>query len=132
MRKLETVEDLLEALKEANGWSSDYRLAKELGVPQQTVSNWRIGSRIPGETHALVMAKALKVSPALVLTIAAAAKAAQAGDKESEWAWSTVAKHIARVGLPSLAALAVITGTFAPPAQAEAPSLHIMTNYKYP
>jgi transcriptional regulator with XRE-family HTH domain len=102
MRDLHTVEDLLEALKEENDWPSDYAIGKELGINQTTISAWRTGRAAPRENHALLIAEALKISPVLVLAIVAAERSS---DKKSRDDWTRVARHLAKVGLPAIAAL---------------------------
>jgi len=50
---MSTIQALLDRAKERTG--SDYKTAKQLGVPFQTVSNWRHGRLNPQpEDHALV------------------------------------------------------------------------------
>lgn len=66
MRRLETTVDLLDALQERYGWTSDNQVALGLGIPQPTVSNWRRGRTFPTEVHALVLAAALEI-PALMV-----------------------------------------------------------------
>jgi hypothetical protein len=113
MRKLETVCDLLDALKEQNG--SDNRTAKELGIKQSTLSSWRVGRAMPREVHALLIAEALDVSPMLVMAIAVADKVR---DKKVREAWAKLVKQLARAGLPALAAFLVSTAAYMPPAKA--------------
>jgi plasmid maintenance system antidote protein VapI len=94
MRKLETVDDILDAVKERNGWPTDYRMAKELGVPQSSVSNWRIGRRNLGDVHALKIADALEISPLQVIAIAAASRCK---DAESRKRWREWGREVARM-----------------------------------
>jgi hypothetical protein len=72
MRKLETTTDLLDALQERYGWTSDRQIALGLKIPTQTVSSWRVGRTYPTEVHAITLARALEIPPAMVLVIAAA------------------------------------------------------------
>lgn len=117
MRKLLTVVDMLEAIRERHELDSDGQLARLLKVKQQVVSSWRTGIRSPGDDHALKIAEALDISPLLVIAIAAGERAR---GTESEPVWRKVAEQAARGVLPTLAALALITGTFAPTPRAEA------------
>lgn len=110
MRKLESVTDLLEALKEERGWTSDYRIAKELGIPQTTLSNWRCGNRAPGEAHALAIGEALKISPLMVLAISAVERSE---DKAARKAWSAVVAQLERMGMPGLTAFAIGSAAYA-------------------
>lgn len=116
MREFKTVNDLLDALQEELGLPSDTAVAKQLKVGQTTYSAWRSGRAAPRENHALVIAKALQISPVLVLAIAAAERSASA---ESRKDWRLVVEHLARTALPTLAALAVLSGSYTPPAQAQ-------------
>ncbi len=110
MRKLETVVDLLEAIREERGWSSDNQLAKGLSVPQQTVSNWRAGTRTPGGDHALKIAEALDISPLLVIAIA---EAERAKNVRSQRLWRAIAEQVARGTVTTFGALAVLSATYA-------------------
>lgn len=108
MRKLESVNDLLDAMRERNGWPSDYRIGKELGVPQPTISSWRTGVRTPDEKHAVVMARALDISPARVLAIVASQRSSDRGMRKL---WLFVADQIEQAGLKTF--VIATTGTLA-------------------
>jgi transcriptional regulator with XRE-family HTH domain len=109
MRKLETVVDLLEAMREERGWASDNQIARGLRVGQQTVSSWRTGVRTPGDDHALKIAEALDISPALVMAIAAMERSTS---KESRKIWRILAEQLARGVVPTVAALAVLAASY--------------------
>jgi transcriptional regulator with XRE-family HTH domain len=125
MRKLETVADLLDALREEREWPSDYRIGKELGIKHTTVSAWRTGRAVPREKHALIIASALRISPTLVMAISIAQ---QSKDKSVRDAWAKVVKQIARAGLPALAAFLISTKAYMPPKKVDDVSLHILSN----
>jgi hypothetical protein len=115
MRKLETVVDLLEAMKELRGWESDSQLARELRVPQSTLAHWRVGTRTPGDEHSLKIAEVLDVSPLLVIAIAAAERAKTTHSKRL---WQKMAEQVARGVVPAFAALAVMAASYTPTAEA--------------
>jgi transcriptional regulator with XRE-family HTH domain len=80
--------------------TSDYQLAKFLGVRQQTVSNYRNRKSGLDETMALKIADALGVDPAHVLTCVAAERAKDAAVKK---AWQRAAAATAAAVLIALA-----------------------------
>ena len=56
---METVKTLLDAVKHANGITSDYGLAKLLELPKQRVSAYYSGKEVPNEFICLQIARAL-------------------------------------------------------------------------
>lgn len=72
--KLETVQQLLDALIVVRKWGSDYRIAKELNVHQTAVSGWRTGKAFPNDERCLAIAEALRLEPIAVLAIVHAAR----------------------------------------------------------
>lgn len=125
MPTLETTVDILEALQERYGWTSDRQIAEGLGIPQPTVSNWRRGRAFPTEVHALVLARALEIPPAMVLVISAADRTP---DKKAREVWQGIVRQIARTGTGALAALLFGTGTYSPPAEAAQSGMYIRSN----
>lgn len=125
MQRLETTTDILDALQERYGWKSDNQIAHGLGIPQTTVSGWRRGRMYPTEVHALTIAQALEIPPAMVLVIAAADRTS---DKEAREQWQKIVRQIARTGVGAIAALLVGTGSYTPPAKADDASVGIMSN----
>lgn len=112
-RRLETTTDLLDALMERYGWTSDRQIAEGLEIPQPTISNWRRGRAYPTELHAIVIAKALGMQPLHVLAIAAADRSPDEKTRK-EWlrqialavaigffGWSAATAHISPVGTRS-------------------------------
>ena len=57
----------IDKVKTARGWESDYRVAKELSFPRQTISNYRNRDVTMDEDAALKIAQALGVDPAAVI-----------------------------------------------------------------
>lgn len=84
MQKLETTTDLLDALQERYGWTSDNQVAAGLAIPQATISCWRRGRNYPTEVHAIKIANALGMEPLHVLAIAAADRSPDAKTRK-EW-----------------------------------------------
>jgi transcriptional regulator with XRE-family HTH domain len=95
MRRLETTVDLLDALMERYGWTSDRQIAAGLKIPQQTISSWRIGRTYPTEVHALTIGKALEIPALMVLAIAAAERTKS--DKVAHSEWAKMVKQMAPV-----------------------------------
>lgn len=114
MRRLETTTDLLDALQEKHGWT-DNQISVRLKIPSATVSGWRTGRMYPTEVHALKIAAALEIPALMVLAIAAADRSP---DPEAASTWSKIARQIARGGVAALAAFAVTTVSYSPPASA--------------
>ena len=59
--------EFIDLLKARRGWTSDYRVAKELGWKQQTLSNYRSGRTSMSGPHALRVAQELEMPEAYVL-----------------------------------------------------------------
>ena len=77
--------DLLEAVKVRRGITSDYALAKALGITQAAVSNYRAGSSKLSDDVALTVAEILGMHP---LTVIAAANAERAKTPEQKARWT--------------------------------------------
>jgi transcriptional regulator with XRE-family HTH domain len=116
MRRLETTVDLLDALLERYGWTSDNQIANGLGIPQTSVSNWRRGRTFPTEVHALTIGKALEIPPLMVLAIAAADRTR--ADKEAHGQWAKMVKQMT----PAIATLMMALGTHGSNAEAATPT----------
>lgn len=116
MRRLETTTDLLDALQERYGWTSDRQISAGLDIPSATVSGWRSGRMYPTEVHALTLAEALEIPPAMVLVIAAADRTP---DRKARERWQEILRQVARTGVGALAAVLVGSATYSPPAEAE-------------
>jgi predicted transcriptional regulator len=88
-----TTTDLMDEVKEANGISSDYRLAKLLDVQTTTISNYRKGRSQASDEIALKMTEMIKRAPAPVLAQIAAERASS---PEVAKVWRDAAKVLAR------------------------------------
>lgn len=86
---MKTTIEFLDAVKVKLGIASDYALAKQLGFPLSTVSNYRTGRRALDDDAALVIATALECHP---LQVIAAANAERAKTDEQRQRWSSVAE----------------------------------------
>jgi len=67
--------ELLEAVKAKRGITSDYALAKVLGVTQQAVSSYRSGNSIINDDVCLSVASILDLQPIFVIAQANAERA---------------------------------------------------------
>jgi len=76
--------DLLEAVKVRRGISSDYALAKALGVSQPTVASYRAGNSRISDDVALTVAEILGMHP---MSVIAAANAERAKTPEQRARW---------------------------------------------
>lgn len=113
MQRLETTTDLLDALQERYGWTSDNQVAKGLGIPQGTIANYRTGRTTPTEVHAITIAKALDMEPLHVLAIAAADRSP---DEKTRKEWLA---QIARVFVAVAIGMGAASTGYSPPAQAQ-------------
>ncbi len=84
--KLNTIE-YLDAVKVKRGISSDYALAKALGITQSTISGYRAGRSRIDDDVALSIAEILSIHP---LQVIAAANAERAKTPEQRARWSGV------------------------------------------
>lgn len=64
---MRTTIDFLNAIKAAHGLTSDYQLAKFLGLTQSSISLSMSGRTYLGDETAIKVAEALKIDPAIVM-----------------------------------------------------------------
>ena len=57
----------IDKVKAARGWTSDYKVAKELGFTPNTISNYRANGTLMDEAIAIKVAGALGAKPEAVL-----------------------------------------------------------------
>lgn len=57
----------IDKVKVARGWESDYRVAKELGISRNTISNYRTKTPTLDEDTAEKLAAALGIDPAGII-----------------------------------------------------------------
>jgi DNA-binding transcriptional regulator YiaG len=111
-------EQLLDAAKKAQGIPSNYRLARVLGVSDNTMAKWSQGRNAPGEPHAMRLAEMAGMDAGVVV---AELHAERAADPETRDLWRGIAARLRQVGLASI--LGVICSFGAPP-EARAYAVH--------
>lgn len=97
---MRTTLEFLDAVRAKHGLTSDYQLAKFLGVRQSTISNYRNRNGGLDERMALKVAAALDLDAAHVLACVAAERTP---DAEVKKAWQRAAAATAAVILSALA-----------------------------
>lgn len=102
-----TTVEFLDALKARRGWTSDYRLAKELGWRQTTVSNYRVGRSAMASEHAMRVAEELGLSHAYVV---ACMQAERENNGDVAKVWKAIADHFRSAAAIILIALAALSG----------------------
>ena len=97
---------LLDAIKKRHKLTSDYQLAKILGVTTQRISHYRAGRRRAfSEETALRVAELLQVAPGYVLAIGAGERAKEESVRK---AWEKAAKTLAGTAVALLVGCTVI------------------------
>lgn len=127
------VHTLLTAAKQAKGIPSNYRLARVMGVSDNTLNNWQSGRAMPGEVQAVRLAEMAGIDPGVVLAELAAERAK---DEGSRAAWRSIAERLKGGAVAAGVALLVGFGG-GPDAGAAVPSpegatgasLYIMSTY---
>lgn len=111
---MKSTRELLLECRAKNGWTSDYRLAKELGIPRQRISDYMSEERKP-DTYALVrIAECLKINP---LELVAEFESENAKREEEREYWKGFIGRAKQRVLPLLLVLlCTLFGAIAPPA----------------
>lgn len=117
---MRTAAQYLDAIKEAKGIDTDYRLGKITGFSKQTLSRWRTGTGHFDEESALRVAELLEIDPAQVLIDAAASRM---HSPKALRAWESV---LSRIGAAAVVASVGVSALLASPA-ADAARLFIMS-----
>lgn len=99
---MQTTIEFLDACKAAQGLTSDYKLAKFLGVTQQSVNNYRQGKSFLCDETAIKVADCLGIYPALVLANIHAERAK--GEVEKR-AWQDLVKRLGGTAAAMLLAI---------------------------
>lgn len=94
--------DLLDLVKDKNHLDTDYQLAAHMGIPLQTIRNYRLGKTIPNATACLQLSEELKEDP---LRVMAKFKILAAKNDRERGVWARYAGRvllvaIALAGLP--------------------------------
>lgn len=87
---MHTTNDLLDAVKQKYGISSDYKLRTFLGVSQNTLPNYRHGRSRPDDDMALKLADLLELDPLYVI---ACVNAERAQEGRLQRMWEALAKR---------------------------------------
>lgn len=98
--------EFIDLLKARRGWTSDYRVAKELGWKQQTLSNYRSGRTSMSGPHALKIAHELEMPAAYVLACVEAEREPAA---EVAKVWRAIAESLS--GIAGRAAAVILVGS---------------------
>lgn len=104
-----TTFELLDALRARRGLTTDYQLAKYLGVPTATVSQWRTGKHSIGPELALRFADELEISREFVL---ACLEAERHAAPELRSAWAAIAARLR--GAAVIVAVVLLGGAAVP------------------
>lgn len=112
---MNTTIGFIDAVKASQGGISDYRLAKILGITQQTVSKYRTGKDFLGDVTAIKVAALLEIEPAYVLACVHQERSKSDAERA---AWSSIIERFG--GLAASVALGVALGGAPAPAQATA------------
>lgn len=102
---MKTALSYVDDLKQAKGWPSDYRTAKELAITHSTMSSYRAGRSIPDDDVCWKVAEGLGISPEAVIAAANAERAQRAQNDEAvgrwlaRWERATAAVLVAGIGL---------------------------------
>lgn len=102
--------DLLRQAKQRQGIPSNYRLARVLGVTDQTLTNWNTGKKAPADNYAVRLAEMAGIEPGIVLAELAAERAQ---DDEVRQAWRGLAERLKAAGLAAF--VAAFVGVGGPP-----------------
>lgn len=101
---MQTCRDHLRAVKVRLGLTSDYQLAKALGLSKQAVSKLQAGSSTFDDSTALKVATILQVDPAIVI---AASHGERARSPEQRAIWERIAGKVAAGVLVAIAAATI-------------------------
>ncbi len=124
---MKTTVQFLDAVRDRYGLTSDYQLAKLLGVGQTNISRYRNRGGTMDDHIAIRVAELLKLDPGYVL---ACVQAERAATEEVRKIWTKTAKALAGTAVAILAGCAL---SLAPlphlvPTASAAPGLYIMLN----
>lgn len=124
---MKTCRDYLDDIKRTNGITSDYALAKTLGVNRSTVSGYRASRRAFDNATALKVAEILKINPIEVIAAASAEHAKTAEEKKT---WENFMKRLRGVAA-SFAIIGVASALLAPVGDIHAASIDMAKSVYY-
>lgn len=117
---MQTVDQLLDAVKTRHKIGSDYKLAQFLGMTDSAIRNYRHKRSLPDEVACVKIAQALDLDGDV---LAAQIQAQRARDTDTKAFWQRLAARLetgaSHVGLLMIAAMVSIAG-YAPNAEATA------------
>lgn len=124
---METTRDLIDAIKEKAGISSDYALAAYMGCTRAQISAYRRDKESLSDSKAIWVACQLGKEPGYVMALMQAERAMRAHNESTRAAWERAAEilkhHGAAAALLILAAVPALSPTPANAAPPEAPAL---------
>jgi DNA-binding transcriptional regulator YdaS (Cro superfamily) len=129
---MHSLADLFDLARKHSNLPSDYRIAQELNVAPQQVSQWRHGSHVMQGRHAPALAKLCGLSTEYVLVCVINAEAKRS-DEERQ-VLRQIAGQLKKTAAALVLGIAAILGVFSPqPALAaivDVQAIHIMVNYR--
>ena len=90
-----TIQQLLAAAKIGAAIPSNYRLARVLGVTDNTVGNWQNGRALPSDATVGQLAQMAGIDPDAAVAAIHAARASDDGERSR---WTRIADRLARSG----------------------------------
>ncbi len=126
---MKTINDYVDAYARSKSLTSDYSIAKNLGLTRQAVSKYRHDRAFPDTGTAWLMADAIGCDPLEIITAAEVARAKRAHDATRTQLWES---RLRQMGAAMLLIVVGFLGS-ATPVQAatlgaESPTLYIMLN----
>jgi hypothetical protein len=112
-----TTAELLAAVRDAQGIPSNYRLARVLDVPENTVARWQTGRHVPDDSMVIRLAGMAGLDAGATL---AAMHAQRATDDGLRAAWASIAARLQQAGAAALAVILSVVIFGSPDAQARA------------
>ncbi|MFY7915873.1 MAG: DUF3693 domain-containing protein [Rubrivivax sp.] len=106
-----TIQELLSAAKTGAGIPSNYRLARVLGVSDNTVGNWQHGRAFPDDEMAARLAAMGHLDPGAVV---ASMHAQRASSEPQRALWSAMAKRLERAAVAACVVLSLGAWTGGP------------------
>ena len=86
---MHTIADLLDAASVKLKHATDYRLAKELGVANQSVYRWRLGQSLPDNNSLVSLAQLIGINPQYAIACMVIAR----GGEKNEPYWRAAAER---------------------------------------
>lgn len=110
--------ELLSAVRTAQGWPSNYRLGRELGISDNTIQRWNTGANAPDDATAARLAELAGLDPDVTVAYMQAQRAKSGPDRAR---WERIAERLRAVAACCLAAILSGFTSGGPDAHARAP-----------